>query len=259
MTSPSFDFSARQLPDNVRYVGPQLDDPDWAAEAKWRRQGSEPLVLVAASPLSQQQTDLLQRIAQALGPAAGRAVLTTGRGVDPVKIEAAPNVEVLPAAPHGRILREASVVVTHAGHGLVLKSLASGVPLVCMPLSRDQKDNTVRVLRLGRAYDSARNQQQYRLQRPSRRRWNAPSTKRPHNDLPRFSPGRRSIDHALSMKLKRSRADPSWPQPQSGAVLGRHSCDALQLISHLVRLHLSGIDLEQWRRPAVRVRPCRCR
>jgi UDP:flavonoid glycosyltransferase YjiC (YdhE family) len=149
MTSPSFDFSAPQLPDNVRYVGPQLDDPDWAAEAKWRRQGSEPLVLVATSPLHQQPTDLLQRIAQALGQLPVRAVLTTGRGVDPVHIEAAPNVEVLPAAPHGRILREASVVVTHAGHGLVLKSLASGVPLVCMPLGRDQKDNTVRVLRLG--------------------------------------------------------------------------------------------------------------
>jgi UDP:flavonoid glycosyltransferase YjiC (YdhE family) len=149
MTSPSFDFSAPQLPDNVRYVGPQLDDPDWAAEAKWRRQGSEPLVLVATSPLSQLQTGLLERIAQALGQLPVRAVLTTGRGVDPVQIEAAPNVDVLPAAPHGRILREASVVVTHAGHGLVLKSLASGVPLVCMPLGRDQKDNTVRVLRLG--------------------------------------------------------------------------------------------------------------
>jgi UDP:flavonoid glycosyltransferase YjiC (YdhE family) len=148
MTSPSFDFSTPQLPDNVRYVGPQLDDPDWAAAAKWQRQGSEPLVLVAASPLSQQQA-LLERIAQALGQLPVRAVLTTGRGVDPVHIEAAPNVEVLPAAPHGRILREASVVVTHAGHGLVLKSLASGVPLVCMPLGRDQKDNTVRVVRLG--------------------------------------------------------------------------------------------------------------
>jgi UDP:flavonoid glycosyltransferase YjiC (YdhE family) len=148
LTSPSFDFSTPQLPDNVRYVGPQLDDPDWAAAAKWQRQGSEPLVLVAASPLSQQQA-LLERIAQALGQLPVRAVLTTGRGVDPVHIEAAPNVEVLPAAPHGRILREASVVVTHAGHGLVLKSLASGVPLVCMPLGRDQKDNTVRVVRLG--------------------------------------------------------------------------------------------------------------
>jgi UDP:flavonoid glycosyltransferase YjiC (YdhE family) len=78
-----------------------------------------------------------------------RAVLTTGRAVDPAAIQAGPNVEVLRTAPHARVLRDASVVVTHAGHGTVLKSLAAGVPLVCIPMGRDQKDNTVRVLRLG--------------------------------------------------------------------------------------------------------------
>ena len=31
LTSPSFDFAAPRLPENVRYVGPQLQDPDWAA------------------------------------------------------------------------------------------------------------------------------------------------------------------------------------------------------------------------------------
>ena len=53
------------------------------------------------------------------------------------------------AAPHQQVLPEAAAVVTHAGHGSVLKALAAGVPLVCMPMGRDQKDNTVRVLRLG--------------------------------------------------------------------------------------------------------------
>jgi UDP:flavonoid glycosyltransferase YjiC (YdhE family) len=47
------------------------------------------------------------------------------------------------------VLAEASVVVTHAGHETVLKALAAGVPLVCVPMGREQGDNTVRVLRLG--------------------------------------------------------------------------------------------------------------
>jgi MGT family glycosyltransferase len=149
MTSPSFDFSAPQLPENVRYVGPQLDDPDWAADAKWQRQGNEPLALVATSSIYQDQIDLLQRIAEALRQLPVRAVLTTGRAVDPTEIQTGPNVEVRQTAPHARVLRDASVVVTHAGHGTVLKSLAAGVPLVCVPMGRDQKDNTVRVLRLG--------------------------------------------------------------------------------------------------------------
>ena len=40
-------------------------------------------------------------------------------------------------------------MITHAGHGTVLKALAAGVPLVCVPMGRDQRDNTTRVLRLG--------------------------------------------------------------------------------------------------------------
>jgi MGT family glycosyltransferase len=149
MTSPSFDFSTPQLPENVRYVGPQLDDPDWAAKAKWQRKGSEPLVLVATSSVDQDQIEFLQRISQALTTLPVKAVLTTGRAVNPEEIQAGPNIEVLQAAPHTKVLREASAVVTNAAHGTVLKSLAAGVPLVCIPTGRDQKDNTVRVLRLG--------------------------------------------------------------------------------------------------------------
>jgi MGT family glycosyltransferase len=154
MTSPSFDFTAPQLPANVRYVGPQLDDPDWAAKAKWpkkgwRGRGTEPLVLVATGPIYQDQTDLPQRIIQALGTLPVKAVLTTGPDVNPAEIQAGPNVDVLQVAPHTRVLREAAVVVTTAGHGIVLKSLAAGVPLVCIPMGRNQNDNAVRVLRLG--------------------------------------------------------------------------------------------------------------
>jgi MGT family glycosyltransferase len=149
LTSPSFDFSAPQLPGNVRYVGPQLDDPDWAAAAKWQRQGSEPLVLVAAGSAYQDQFDLLQRITLALGSLPVKAVLTTGPDANPAEIQAGPNIEVLQVAPHSRVLRETAVVVTLGGHGTVLKSLAAGVPLVCIPMGRDQKNNTVRVLRLG--------------------------------------------------------------------------------------------------------------
>jgi MGT family glycosyltransferase len=149
MTSPSFDFPLARLPDNVRYVGPQLDDPVWATEQTWRRPGNEPLVLGATSSVFQHQTGLLQRIAQALGTLPVRGLITTGLAVDPQEIPAPPNVEVVQAAPHRQVLAEASVVVTHAGHGTVLKALAAGVPLVCIPMGRDQKDNTVRVLRLG--------------------------------------------------------------------------------------------------------------
>ena len=149
MTSPSFDFPVRALPPNVRYVGPQLDDPNWAGCDHWRPAGDDPLVLVAMSSTFQSQIDPLLRVADGLGQLPVRALLTTGPAVSPEEVQAPSNVRVLRAAPHQEVLREASAVVTHAGHGSALKALAAGVPLVCMPLGRDQKDNTVRVLRLG--------------------------------------------------------------------------------------------------------------
>jgi len=150
LTSPSFDFSSPHIPANVHFVGPQLDDPAWAAEAgDWRPPGEAPLVLIAASSIYQDQVDLLRRVATALGGLPVRGVLTTGRAVDPAEVPAPANVRVVRAAPHRAVLPEAAAVVTHAGHGTVLKALAAAVPLVCMPMGRDQKDNTVRVLRLG--------------------------------------------------------------------------------------------------------------
>jgi MGT family glycosyltransferase len=149
MTSPSFDFPAPALPSNVRYVGPQLDDPDWAHGQDWRPAGDDPLVLVGMSSVFQSQADALRRVAEALGRLPVRAVLTTGPALAPAEVPAPANVRVLRAVPHRQVLREAAAMVTHAGHGSVLKALAAGVPLVCMPLGRDQKDNTVRVLRLG--------------------------------------------------------------------------------------------------------------
>lgn len=149
MTSPTFDFQSPHIPANVHFVGPQLDDPDWAANGDWRPDGDAPLVLVATSSVFQDQTDLLRRVADALGHLPVRGLVTTGRAVDPADVPAPANVRVVQAAPHRAILAETAVVVTHAGHGSVLKALAAGVPLVCMPMGRDQKDNTVRVLRLG--------------------------------------------------------------------------------------------------------------
>jgi UDP:flavonoid glycosyltransferase YjiC (YdhE family) len=52
-------------------------------------------------------------------------------------------------APHSEVLRHASAVVTHAGHGTVIKALAAGVPVVALPLGRDQLDNAARVAHHG--------------------------------------------------------------------------------------------------------------
>jgi UDP:flavonoid glycosyltransferase YjiC (YdhE family) len=93
--------------------------------------------------------DALQRAATALAGLPVRGLVTTGPAIPVETIDAPANVTVVERAPHSEVLRHAKVIVTHAGHGTVLKALAAGVPVVAMPLGRDQLDNAARVVHHG--------------------------------------------------------------------------------------------------------------
>ncbi|MBE1531281.1 glycosyltransferase [Actinomadura algeriensis] len=135
----ALDYPGRRFPANVRHVGPRLDDPAWAGEREPELPaGDAPLALVSLSTSFMNQRRPLERIAEALGTLPVRALLTTGPAVDPATIRAPGNVLVTATAPHTEVLRHAAVTITHAGHGTTVKSLAAGVPLVCIPQGRDQ-------------------------------------------------------------------------------------------------------------------------
>lgn len=135
----TLDYPGRRFPAHVRHVGPRLDDPAWAGQQPLELPpGDAPLALVGLSSSYMKQRELLNKIAEALGGLPVRALLTTGPAIDPATIRAPRNVLVTAAAPHTAALRNAAVTITHAGHGTAVKSLAAGVPLVCIPQGRDQ-------------------------------------------------------------------------------------------------------------------------
>lgn len=145
LSSAAFDFPA-ELPANARYVGPILDDPAWASETRWGMPpGDDPLVLVAMSSTFQDHVPCMQRIVDALGTLPVRGVVTTGPAVAPEAIRAPANVCVVAAAPHHDVMGQMNLVITHGGHGTVVKALVAGVPLVILPHGRDQAGNGVRV------------------------------------------------------------------------------------------------------------------
>ncbi len=148
LTSAAFDTGDARLPDGVVHTGPRLDDPSWV-DGWTPPAGDGPLVLVGLSTSRQGQVPLLRRIASALGAMPVRAVLTTGLGVEPEDVPAPANVQVVRSAPHSQVLPHAAAVVTHAGHGTVVKALAAGVPLVCLPMGRDQLEVAARVRAAG--------------------------------------------------------------------------------------------------------------
>jgi MGT family glycosyltransferase len=149
LTAADFDFPG-ELPAPVRYAGPVLDDPAWAVDAGWTPPpGDDPLVLVAFSSTFQDHGDTLQRVTDALGRLPVRGLLTTGPAVDPASIDAPSNVTVVRSAPHSAVLQQAAAVVTHGGHGTVVRALAAGVPMVVIPQGRDQADNGTRLRERG--------------------------------------------------------------------------------------------------------------
>jgi MGT family glycosyltransferase len=151
LTSPRFDFTSPAMPAQVRYAGPILDDPAWCEpwRSPWAPDDTRPLVLVGLSSTYQKQADTLRNIVEALSALPVRALVTLGLTIAPDEVEGSSNVVVVPTAPHAEILREASVLVTHCGHGTTMRGLSAGVPMVCMPMGRDQNDTAARVVHHG--------------------------------------------------------------------------------------------------------------
>ncbi len=134
----------------MRYVGPRLDDADWALGEWEAPPGDDPLVLASLSSDFQDQEGVLRRIVQALGTLPVRGVVTTGLGVDPSVVTQVPdNVLVVRSAPHNQVLATAAACLTHCGHGTTIKALAHGVPVVGIPMGRDQHDVAARVVHRG--------------------------------------------------------------------------------------------------------------
>jgi MGT family glycosyltransferase len=148
LASESFDFHGNSHPEHLRYVGSTLADPPWVDEwrSPWDEDDSRPLVIVSMSSTYMAQERVLARAIDGLGRLDARVLVTTGPSIDPASLPAADNATVVRSAPHAQLFPETAVVVTHAGMGTVTRALAAGVPLVCIPMGRDQHDVAARVI-----------------------------------------------------------------------------------------------------------------
>jgi MGT family glycosyltransferase len=151
LTSPRFDFTSPAIPERVRYGGPVLDDPAWCESwrSPWAPDDARPLVLVGLSSTYQNQAATLRNVVEALSALPVRALVTLGPTIGENEVRGSSNVVVVRSAPHAEVLRGASLLVTHCGHGTTMRGLIAGVPLVCLPMGRDQNDTAARVVHHG--------------------------------------------------------------------------------------------------------------
>jgi MGT family glycosyltransferase len=148
LTSSSFDFHGYSHPQNLRYVGSTLSDPPWVEDwrSPWDEDDSRPLVIVSFSSTYMAQERVLARAIEGLSRVNARVLVTTGPTIDPASFSPGANTAVVRSAPHAQLFGETAVVVTHAGMGTVTRALAAEIPLVCIPMGRDQLDVAARVV-----------------------------------------------------------------------------------------------------------------
>ena len=138
-----FDFPLSNVTTNLRYVGPIFEDaPDEST------QSGHSLALVSFGTTNMHQGPVLQRVLDALASLDLEVLCTLG-GVSIEELRPPDNARIRDWVPHMAVLSHTSAVITHAGLSTVMSALANGVPLVCMPMGRDQPLNADRVVALG--------------------------------------------------------------------------------------------------------------
>jgi MGT family glycosyltransferase len=148
LSVPELD-SVTKLPDNLRYIGPAIDN-NTAADMQIVPDGAQTvLVSFSTGDLGQLHRDVLQGVLDALATSDFRVIVTVGQAFSPDDFRVPSNATAHTYLPHSAILSRTDVVVTHAGHGTVMAALGYGVPMVCLPLGRDQPYNAARVAAVG--------------------------------------------------------------------------------------------------------------
>jgi UDP:flavonoid glycosyltransferase YjiC (YdhE family) len=150
-TDRVFDFDTA-LPTNHRYVGPLGIWEPPSAVPSYLDEPGDPWVLVTISSQSQDDLALGEAALRSLAGFPVRSVLTVGPGHHPDEISDPPaNARIEQTISHSAVLDRGALLVSHAGHGSVMKALWHGRPMVLVPWGRDQPGVAARAAALGTA------------------------------------------------------------------------------------------------------------
>jgi zeaxanthin glucosyltransferase len=136
----AFDFPRHELPPWFHYTGPFVDlDGRPEVPFPWDQLDARPLVYASLGTLQNQLPAVFQTIAEACAGLDVQLVLGLGGGLQPEQVGALPgNPIVRSYVPQPQLLKRAALMITHAGMNSTLECLASGVPMVALPITHDQ-------------------------------------------------------------------------------------------------------------------------
>jgi MGT family glycosyltransferase len=147
----AFEFPRRELPKHVRFVGPlRLPGGYQPVPFPWERLDGRPLIYASLGTLQNRVAKTFRVIAEACNGLDAQLVISTGHGVAPEALGELPGHPVVVSyAPQLDLLRRSTVAVTHAGLNTVLDALATGIPMVAVPVTNEQPGISARVVWVG--------------------------------------------------------------------------------------------------------------
>ncbi len=107
--------------------------------------GDDPLVLVAPSTSQDPEHRLLRATLRGLADEPVRVLATTNRRPPERPVDVPGNARLVDWVSYSRTMPACAAVVCHAGHGTVVRALASGAPVVACPHAGDMAENAARL------------------------------------------------------------------------------------------------------------------
>ncbi|HTZ85774.1 MAG TPA: nucleotide disphospho-sugar-binding domain-containing protein [Solirubrobacteraceae bacterium] len=141
-TFPQLEYP-REWPEHVHVVGPLMWEPP-TAEVELPP-GDEPLVLIAPSTAQDAEHRMLEAALRGLADAPVRVLGTWNRRLPPRPLRVPENARLVEWVSYARTMPRCEVVVCHAGHGTLVRALASGCAVVACPAIGDMNENAARV------------------------------------------------------------------------------------------------------------------
>lgn len=147
VTTPAME-GRDDAPANVRFLGPQVERDD--TETTWTPPvGDRPFVTASLGTTPMGEAPILERVLEALGQLDVDGLATVGDHLAPEAFSPPANVAVSRMVPHAAVLPHARLFIGHAGLGGIQAAMTWGVPMLCLPIDRDQPGNAAAVERMG--------------------------------------------------------------------------------------------------------------
>lgn len=141
-TFPQLEYP-RRWPAHAHVVGPLMWEPPSSDVDP--PPGDEPLVLVAPSTAQDPDHHMLQAALEGLADAPVRVLATWNRRLPSRALSVPRNAKVVEWVRYSSAMPQCDVVVCHAGHGTLVRALASGAAVVACPAVGDMNENASRV------------------------------------------------------------------------------------------------------------------